>query len=212
MPVGVSLPKKGMIYQRQQYSKSRLARWYWNYKDEKELDALKDCKTVLELGCGEGITLEKALKIFSTREIWGTDLENENIEICCRYKLPVIQNDILRLCFKECSVHGILLAEVIEHITEYKQALKEIWRILKPEGILVIVFPNDVFFKFARILTLKFREAFYDPGHVKKWNPDEMENFLREEGFSIVRKENTPFYFWTISLHCLIVAKKDLKL
>jgi hypothetical protein len=80
--------------------------------------------------------------------------------------------------------------------------------VLKKYGTLVLLFPHDSIFKLTRILTFKFREAFYDAGHVKQWHPKEMIRVLREVGFETILKKNLPFYFWPVSLHCLLVAKK----
>ena len=99
--------------------------------------------------------------------------------------------------------------EVIEHLDYPETAIQEINRVLIPNGRLVVVFPNDRIFKIARLLFLRFREAAYDPGHVRQWTPQDMRNLLNEQDFTLAFYRNIPFYFWRASLHCVMAA--DIK-
>jgi hypothetical protein len=63
-------------------------------------------------------------------------------------------------------------------------------------------------FFLSRLLFLKLKEAFYDPGHVRQWQPKEMRELLRKKGFRVNRFFSLPFLFWPISLYHLIEAQK----
>ena len=163
----------------------------------------------MDIGCGEGITLEKLIKRFPDKTIKGIDYIQENIEICRKHGLPVEQGSVYDLKINDNSIDCVIFLEVIEHLTDYKKALREIFRVLKTDGSLIMIFPNDKIFKIARILTFKFKEAFYNPGHVKQWTPKKMKRALEQLRFKVLKIENMPFYFWFSSLHCLIVAQKN---
>jgi SAM-dependent methyltransferase len=98
--------------------------------------------------------------------------------------------------------------DVIEHLDSPETALKEILRILRPGGRLILIFPNDWMFFLARLLFLKFREAFHDAGHVRQWNPKKMGSLLEAKGFKVSRRTSLPFFFWPVSLYHLIEAEK----
>lgn len=209
MPAGVNLPREGILYQREQYAKSWLTRIYWDYKDEKELGPLTGLGRIVEFGCGEGITLERMVKRFKGSLVLGLDLESENISILKKHDLPAVQGNVLFPCFKIGSLDAILLAEVLEHIQEPQVLIQSIRHVLRPGGLLVLVVPNDDFFFWARILTLKFKEAHYDSGHVRKWSPKDIRLLLEREGFEVFFKRNLPFGLWGASLHHLCVARKN---
>jgi len=210
MPVDVNLSKDGIIYQREQYRKGGIGRCYWDYRDKeilKFIDAGNE-KTILDIGCGEGILMEKIIQIFPDAEVFGIDPSHENVSICKQYGLKAYDGSSYELSVNKESFDCVLFIEVIEHLEYPELAIKEIYKVLKKGGKLILLFPHDSIFKLVRVLTLKFKEAFYNAGHVKQWHPTKVVNILEKNGFEITYTKNLPFYLWMISLHCLIVAKK----
>jgi hypothetical protein len=72
----------------------------------------------------------------------------------------------------------------------------------------IIVFPNDAIFRLARLATFRFKEAAYDPGHVRQWTPSAMRSLLRETGFDVASCRSIPFILWPLSLHARICGIK----
>jgi 2-polyprenyl-3-methyl-5-hydroxy-6-metoxy-1,4-benzoquinol methylase len=209
MPVTEVSQKQQTIYQRQQYTKGGLGRWHWDKRDQTALNLVRPSDlTIVDIGCGEGITLEKMHRLFPERKVLGIDFLPENIDICRRHGCKAELGDVYNLQLSSKSVDFVLFMEVIEHLEATETAIQEIHRVLVPGGRLVIVFPNDKVFKIARILTLRFREAAYDPGHVRQWTPHDMRKFLSEQGFTTAFYRNIPLFFWPVSLHCIVAAAK----
>lgn len=209
MPVDFSKKEKEALYQRSQYAKGGLGKLYWDYRDRIIFNNVKpDAKNILDLGCGEGITLEKLIKTFPDKNIKGVDIIEENIKICKIHNLPASLGNIARLDIPEGSVDCCILSEVIEHIENFKDIFLEIKRILKKEGRLIVVIPNDLNFKIARLAAFMFKEARYDAGHVCKWNPKELKDQLNNLGFAVKKVTNIPFLWWRLSLHSVISADK----
>ncbi|MFQ5963023.1 MAG: class I SAM-dependent methyltransferase [Candidatus Scalinduaceae bacterium] len=209
MPVTDRSTSKQTLFQRDQYAKGGVNRVYWDYRDMTVISLLdQNDRLIVDLGCGEGLTLQKLVRMFSHSEILGIDLLEENIEVCLKYDLPARKGDVYKIDLPKESVDAVLFMEVVEHLDRPVEAISQIHRILKPGGKLVIVFPNDRFFKLARIMTLKIREAFYDPGHLGQWTPRGMKHVLIETGFEVYYSKFIPFLFWKTSLHCVIGARK----
>ena len=194
--------------QRGQYEKGGIGRWYWDYRDRRTLSYIREEKDILDLGCGEGITLEKILCQFPGRNVLGLDSSMERVRVCKDHQLPARQGSAYALDLEDQSWDCCLFLEVIEHLVETQKALREIHRVLRREGLLLIIFPHDWLFKAARLSFLKFKEAFSPSGHVKQWTPGEMRQALKEGGFEVQDEISLPFHFWWCSLHCLVVARK----
>ncbi len=196
--------------QRSQYEKGGPGRWLREFRDRRILSLLgRSWHRVVDLGCGEGITLERLIKEFPDQECFGVDLSTFNIGTCQSYRLPVACGDIYQLGLKTGSMDGCLLLDVIEHLEKPEAVLDEVFRILRPGGMLILAFPNDRMFFLSRLLFLKLKEAFYDPGHVRQWQPKEMRDLLQQKGFQVNRFSSLPFFFWPLSLYHLIEAHKE---
>ncbi|MCX5694130.1 MAG: class I SAM-dependent methyltransferase [Candidatus Omnitrophica bacterium] len=170
----------------------------------------KEANIILDAGCGEGITLEKLTKTYPNKDVWGIEIDKEKVAICRKHGLTVTEANLLQLNTPSETIDCCILAEVIEHF-KFQDAIlviKEMYRILRKDGTLIVVFPNDFIFKITRIAALMFKEAFYNTGHLWQWTPGEMEKQLRSLGFRIIKITNIPFLIWPLSLHCIMVAHK----
>lgn len=208
MPVTSKSSSGYVLLQRDQYAKGGITQTYWDYRDQKALELLdNDDRVIVDLGCGEGLTLAKTIKMFPESHVSGLDILDENVDICLQHGLPVRKGDLYEIDLTDQSVDAVTLIEVIEHLETPDRAISEIYRILKPGGKLIMVFPNDFVFKAARLGCFKFQEAFYDPGHVKQWTPATIRQFLGSL-YEVYYTRCIPFYFWHTSLHCVVGARK----
>jgi ubiquinone/menaquinone biosynthesis C-methylase UbiE len=198
----------GELLQRDQYAKGGIGRRYWDYRDRRTLSYLGEEKDILDLGCGEGITLEKILSQFTGRNALGIDPSVEKVRICQEHQLPAREGSAYALDLRDQSWDCCLFLEVIEHLLEPQKALREIHRVLRMGGLLLVIFPHDWLFKVARLSFLKFKEAFSPSGHIKQWAPAEMCQTMERVGFVIQEVVYLPFRFWWCSFHCLVVARK----
>ena len=121
MPVNFVPESKNNISQKEQYQKGGLGRWYWDFRDKKVISCIRDKNTILDIGCGEGITLEKLIKEFPNKNIKGIDYIKENVEICKKRGLSVEYGSVYDLKKKDNSVDCVIFLEVIEHLTDYKK-------------------------------------------------------------------------------------------
>jgi ubiquinone/menaquinone biosynthesis C-methylase UbiE len=199
---------RGTLLQRDQYAKGGIGRWYWDYRDRRTLSFMGGENDILDVGCGEGITLERIVKKFPHRNILGIDDSAEKVQICQNFGLPARLGNAYELPFEADSFDCCLLLEVIEHLQDPSRAFREIHRVLRKRGLLLLIFPNDSLFKAARLCFFKFEEAFAPSGHVRQWTPGAMKGALEKTGFEVPEMLCLPFGFWWISLHCLVVTRK----
>ena len=90
---------------------------------------------------------------------------------------PAVQADITRLPFADGSVDVIICSHVLEHVPDDRRALRELRRVLRPEGWAVLLVPIDlqraVTFEDPTILQPRHRErAFGKVDHVRVYGRD----------------------------------------
>jgi len=99
-------------------------------------------KTVLEIGCGTGNGSKLIKKYFHTKRIYATDLDKRMVDIANKKNSDEsisfeVQN-ATKLKYKNNTFDAIFDLGVIHHIPNWKDCLKELKRVLKPKGQLII--------------------------------------------------------------------------
>lgn len=95
---------------------------------------------VLDIGTAGGAFLDAATRF--GYDAWGMEPSQYLVERGKERGLQIEQGTIERHHFEPESFDMICLWDVIEHLPEPKAALSEIAKLLKPEGILLINFPD----------------------------------------------------------------------
>lgn len=194
-------PKCSLIYQNPQpLSKDVEVRYdsdYFNYEIENEesflnlmLLGLKDIgfvpvkvdgisKKILDIGCATGLFLSHMKKMG-----WKT----YGVEICkdaCDYgnnvrNVNIFHGTLNEAGFNEETFDIIHLSHVIEHINNPKEFLQEIYRLLKPGGVIYCTTPNVQGLQ-ARWFKEKWRSAIAD--HLVLFSIKTLKRVLEEIGF-----------------------------
>jgi ubiquinone/menaquinone biosynthesis C-methylase UbiE len=158
------------------------------------LTAKKDMQTVLEIGCGNGNGTKLIKKYFSPLNITAIDFDEKMIKIA--QKLNKDSNtsfavmDASNLDFPDNQFDAIFDFGIIHHIPNWKDCLKELKRVLKPNGELIIEdLSLDSFTKGIGRLWKLLSAHPYDFMYTQK----EFTDFLKEIGFNIINfKESDP--------------------
>lgn len=95
---------------------------------------------VLDIGCGrpcEALPDQAFLRFLGRPGSVGLDLKK--IEGPYEFR----QGSVTALPFKDGELDNVTAMEILEHITECREALKEIKRVLRPGGVLVMTTPDN---------------------------------------------------------------------
>lgn len=112
---------------------------------EREMEIIgryrRDGATALEIGCGDGYSTERLLPLFPSMEV--IEPSKKNIELL-RRRLPDIpvHNLLLEDYEADKRFDFVFFLNVIEHVEEPVQALRQISRLLRDEGLIFITAPN----------------------------------------------------------------------
>ncbi|MBT6691709.1 class I SAM-dependent methyltransferase [Candidatus Parcubacteria bacterium] len=166
----------------------------------------QDGMKVLDAGCGEGHLLEKLYNRNKSNRYYGIDLTQEALDMATR-RCPdthFIKADLSKLDFEDNFFDFITCTETLEHVDEYQAVLAEFKRVLKPGGLLVVTFPNEVLWTISRFLLGRRPIRVVD--HINFFTPRRMS---REVDLQVLKKRGLPFSFpFFMSLGCLVKFKK----
>lgn len=100
-------------------------------------------KRLLDVGCGLGLYLRR-FRAFS-QAVFGVDIDLEKLQEAAVELPNLAQAPAEALPFPDNTFDMVLLHEVIEHVRNDRQTLREAYRCLKPGGRLVIFAPNRLY-------------------------------------------------------------------
>lgn len=162
------------------------------------LKFIKKSDRVLDLGCGVGqsslktakvarrvIGLDKSYKLLNLARLLSQDngLKNINFE----------KGDLeQKIRFNNNSFDKVIFLDVLEHLNRRDQILKEIYRVLKPDGLLFLSVPNSGTF-WKRTQRSVDVNSFSDPDHKIEFTESQIKSLLAKHGFKIKKISYGPY-------------------
>lgn len=132
---------------------------------------------ILDAGCGTGGLMKKLSKI---GDVIGVDFSPQAIKYARKRGLIVSRASIEHLPFKNNSFDLVTIIDVIYHkqVKDDLKALKEIGRVLKPGGLLILRVPAN---KFLMSIHDKYVHT------VRRYSKEELEEKIRTAGLTVKR-------------------------
>jgi len=102
-----------------------------------------DAPVILDVGCSSGHLLTELTAAFPRATVIGADYIPELLErLAARLpNVPIVQFDLRKCPLPDASIDAVTCLNVLEHIDDDEQALREVHRILKPGGIAHVEVP-----------------------------------------------------------------------
>jgi len=141
-------------------SKCYLARnLYWNrIKTAINFAQIHDNQTLLDIGCNRGQLLKSIRNENKKCKLWGVDIEPRITSLKidnCDFRIC----DVKKLPFENDYFDAIFALSTLEHVPDLDSAIKEISRILKPNGLVIMSSPTETwFYRFCRFLLFRTLE------------------------------------------------------
>ena len=165
-----------------------------------ELLALADPGSLLDVGCGEGVLVERWARRLEGRRVVGIDLEEESIQAGWEQRrAPNLEYRVMRaenLPFGENEFALASAIEVLEHVPDPEHTLAEMARCA--ERHLLVSVPREPLWRALNMARGAYwRNLGNTPGHLNHWSRRSFTALLARHG--TVAEVRSPFP-WTMLL------------
>lgn len=179
---------------------------------------LRDGDSVLDCGCGMGVYMMLMGRLRNLN-IVGVDGDVGRLEWAEREGVParLSRVDIHKLPFADNSFDKVLMTEVLEHLADNRVAMREVFRVLKPGGVLALSVPHanypflwDPINKTIEALGLRpIRNAGPITGlwsnHWRLYRPAELRDVIAGAGFQIEALDEQTHYAFPL-IHFIVYS------
>jgi ubiquinone/menaquinone biosynthesis C-methylase UbiE len=168
------------------------------YSAIRQMITKTDGKSLLDAGCGEGLSIKNIKKERQFSRIYGIDLSLPAIKLANKINTQsmFIQGSVLNLPFKDESFGVVICLEVLEHLEKPEQGLREILRVTSRYILLSV--PNEPYFQIANFLRGKNLTRLGDDiGHIQHWSAHNFISFMSQHTQVLFWRTSFP---WTIAL------------
>jgi ubiquinone/menaquinone biosynthesis C-methylase UbiE len=150
---------------------------------------------MLDLACATGMSFRF---LTDYGEIRGIDISEETIRLCGERGIDrIVQGDALKLPFQEGSFDVVLALDAFEHFEDDVAAMREVFRVLRPGGMLVATVPAFM------ALWSPHDEAYH---HYRRYRRPQLRGRLEQAGFVTERMS-----YSAMSLFCPVWAMRRLR-
>lgn len=160
----------------------------------------RDDSVILDCACGRGFYLNM-FRYVSKCKLVGLELDWPVIEKAKRNvghlpNLLLTNANIYQLPYPDNTFDGVILSEILEHVDRDVDGLKEVYRVLKPGGVVAITVPNANYPFWWDPINKSLETLFHShigsgplagiwANHVRLYTPDQLRSAVVDAGFSV---------------------------
>jgi 2-polyprenyl-3-methyl-5-hydroxy-6-metoxy-1,4-benzoquinol methylase len=154
---------------------------FGNYLNLLKTNSLKK-KKLLDVGCATGYLLEKAKQL--GYDPYGVEYSHFAAkEAAKRFPKKIFSGSLEQAKYKSSFFDVVTLIDVIEHVEDPQKQMKEVKRILKPNGHIIVVTPNleSLWSKILKSNWTNLKEE-----HIFYFTPSSLKFLIKKSGFEIL--------------------------
>jgi 2-polyprenyl-3-methyl-5-hydroxy-6-metoxy-1,4-benzoquinol methylase len=169
---------------------------------------LQPGERLLDVGAGAGRHAVEGARRGAA--VVAVDIDDASLKDVAASGVAAVAGSALSLPFAAASFDRVIAAEVMEHISDDRGALREMARVVRPGGMLAVTVPRWLPELVCWALSDEYHAPFVDGGHVRIYREPALRSRMEAAGFDVVDRHHAHGlhapYWW---LRCLVGVARD---
>ncbi|MFA5995839.1 MAG: class I SAM-dependent methyltransferase [Patescibacteria group bacterium] len=185
--------------------------YYSQFRSEMLAFMPSNTKTLLDIGCSEGLFGAAAKEQLNVNTVWGVDIDEQSCSQARQHLDNVLCGDITQLISKlpEAYFDCISCNDILEHLVDPFTLLLKLKKKLSPQGVIICSVPNVRYFFILKELLLHKQWRYTDAGildktHLRFFTKNSLKNMFETLGYSVLTIQGinpiTPWKFIWLKL------------
>lgn len=145
-------------------------------------------KTILDVGCASGWFLSQLQQVFPQTKCIGVDVYSEAVKYGQKiyHRLTLKTADIHKLPFTHHAFDLTICTEVLEHVVNPSQVLREIKRVTKPNGEIIIEMDSgNWLFRLIWSFWTELKGKVWTSAHIQTFDAKKLKRTIEKAGLKI---------------------------
>ncbi|MDO8563644.1 MAG: class I SAM-dependent methyltransferase [Nanoarchaeota archaeon] len=151
----------------------------------------------LNIGAGEVLWIENQV-FLNNKNLISSDIDSQNLGLQNKAKEKIVV-DATAIPFPNAYLSQLIILDVLEHIKDHEKAVKEIARVLRKKGRLVVCVPNDTLLSYLN--PVRYVQ------HERHYKIKDITNILKRHGFKIEKVFAGGGIFELLALYIHFIVK-----
>lgn len=172
--------------------RENLLQRYWHGRRFEEVGKLieRSGGKILDIGSADGCFTKTILDKSGADLVIGIDVLKSSVDWANKHgkdkRMKFEVGDAHKLKFPGNSFDGVFALEVLEHVADPEDVLKEIKRVLKRGGYAAFLVPSDsALFNFVWAIWTRFRGKIWDHTHIQSFKNGYLSKLAKRVGFDV---------------------------
>ncbi len=147
----------------------------------------------MDIGSADGYFTRAILEFTHAQKIYGIDILKSSVTYAAkRYRhlksLAFSVGDAHKLLFPNSKFSAVYILEALEHVFKADLVLKEIFRVLKPKGYVIILVPSENWlFRLGWPFWTHTRGKIWNDTHIHFFSGQKLPGLVKQTGFTDIQ-------------------------
>ncbi len=180
------------------------------------LAEIKSGSTILDVGSYDGTIADHLRKCVPGLDITVVDVDEAGLKVASSKGLKTCEASALEMPFEDGSIDVVLCLDVIEHVDDDRGVIREMSRVVKCRGKLILTTPKERGVMFPFVSRRKNDDLNRQWGHVRMgYSLEQLDTILKSNNLRIEKSHGyfnllTRFAYWLRFISRLRIPGRDL--